>query len=84
MRNDSSKEATEAATQELIQAKKKRSASIINAVFVFLTGIILYSVFKNTWGLLTLIPLIFAYKLTRPSADSRQEINEALKDRNLK
>jgi len=72
--------------EELLQeAKKMKSAVIINAVLVgFLVGIIAFSVFKNTWGLLTLIPLFFAYKLTNSSKAKNEALEGVLKERNLK
>lgn len=37
---------------------------IVNALLIgFLIGIIVYSVIVSTWGILTLIPLFFIYKL---------------------
>lgn len=39
-------------------------SAIINAVFIgFLIGIACYSIFKNGWGWVAIIPLFFAYKL---------------------
>lgn len=50
------------------EAKKKKSNRIVDAVFIgFLIGIILYSIAKNSWGLLTLIPLFLIYKLIHKS-----------------
>jgi hypothetical protein len=41
----------------LLEAKKMKSNSIMNAVFIgFLVGIVIYSLLKNTFGFLTLIP----------------------------
>lgn len=76
---------SELTDQELLQeAKKLKSASIINAVLIgFLAGIIFYSVIKNTWGLLTIIPLFFAYKLANKSKQHKQEVMALLKERNL-
>lgn len=46
------------------ETKKKRSARLLNALIIgFLIGIIVYSVVKNTWGLVTIIPLFFVFKL---------------------
>ena len=71
---------------ELLQeAKKMKSNSIMNAVLIgFLAGIIIYSVLKNTLGLVTLIPLFFAYKLVNKSNQNKQELESLLKERNLK
>lgn len=51
--------------QELLdEARKIKSASVINAVLIgFLLGLIFYSLVKNTYGFLTLIPLFLIYKL---------------------
>ena len=66
------KELSESAGQESLQEeKKRRSNSIMNAVFIgFLIGIIVYSIFKNSVGFLTLIPLFIAYKLINNSKDN--------------
>jgi len=69
----------------LLEAKKRKSAAITNAVLIgFLAGIIFYSVMKNTLGLLTLIPLFFIYKLTNNSKYNSQELENLLKERGLK
>ena len=49
---------SEFSDQELLEeAKKMKSFSITNAFFIgFLFGIIVFSVIKNSWGILTLIP----------------------------
>lgn len=72
--------------QELLQeAKKMKSANITNAVLIgFLAGVIFYSVIKNTWGLLTLIPLFLIYKLVNTSKLTIKELELELKQRNLK
>jgi hypothetical protein len=62
-----------------------KSASITNAVLIgFLVGIVFYSVVKNSWGFLTLIPLFFAYKLINNSKHDTKELENLLKERNLK
>lgn len=67
----------------LIKKKKLRNAKIINAVLIgFLFGIIIYSVVKNTWGFLTLIPLYIIYKLVNSSKNNK-DLEELLKERNL-
>ncbi|SKB64333.1 FUSC family protein [Daejeonella lutea] len=69
----------------LLEAKKQKNAAIINAVLIgFLFGIIFYSVVKNTWGMLTLIPLFFIYKLVNSSKANTQELDGLLKERGLK
>ena len=77
---------SELTDEELLQeAKKMKSNSIMNAVLIgFLAGIIIYSVLKNTLGLVTLIPLFFAYKLVNKSNQNKQELESLLKERNLK
>ena len=51
--------------QELLdEAKENKSFSITNASNIgVLMGIVFYSVVKNSWGMLTLIPLYFVYKM---------------------
>jgi hypothetical protein len=80
------KKLSELTDQELLQAAKKmKSTSITNAVLIgFLIGVIFYSVMKNTWGLLTLIPLFLAYKLVNNSNRDKKELESLLKERNLK
>ncbi|MDW8849406.1 FUSC family protein [Flavobacterium sp. MMLR14_040] len=72
--------------QELLQeAKKRKSAAITNAFLIgFLIGIVFYSVIKNTWGFLTLIPLFLAYKLINNSKYEKEELENLLKERGLK
>jgi hypothetical protein len=81
------KELTELSDQELLQeSKKMKSFSITNALFIgFLAGIILYSIVKNSWGMLTLIPLYFIYKMINDPKNKRSKALEVLlKERNLK
>jgi hypothetical protein len=77
---------SELTDQELLQeAKKMKSTSIINAVLIgFLIGIVFYSIMKNSIGFLTLIPLFFAYKLINNSKYNNKELENLLKERNLK
>jgi hypothetical protein len=77
---------SELTDEELLQeAKKMKSNSIMNAVLIgFLAGIIIFSVVKNTLGFLTLIPLFLAYKLINKSNHNKQELENLLKERNLK
>jgi len=68
----------------LAEAKKMKSASIINAVFIgVMIGIIIYSIAKNSFGFLTLIPLFLAYKAFNNSKNNK-ELEELLKERGLK
>ena len=73
--------------QELLdEAKKMRSFSITNALFIgFLLGIIVYSIAKNSWGMLTLIPLYLIYRLVNDPKNKRhKELEAMLKERKLK
>ena len=80
------KKLSEFSDQELLQeAKKMKSASIINAFLIgLLIGIILYSVVKNSWGFLTLLPLFLIYKLNNKSKNDTKDLENLLKERNLK
>lgn len=80
------KELSDLTDQELLQeAKKRRSASILNAFLIgFLIGIVFYSIVKNSLGFLTLIPLGFAYKLINNSKYKSKELDDLLRERNLK
>ena len=71
--------------QELLdEANKTKLSPIANAFFVgFLMGIIIYSVAKNTWGFLTLIPLYLIYLFIKESKKDKA-IQKLLKARNLK
>ncbi len=53
--------------QELLEeVKKVKPSPIIDAFFIgFLVGIIMYSLMANTWGFLTLIPLVIVYWLLK-------------------
>ena len=81
------KEYTQMTDQELLgEAKKMKSFSIVNALLIgFLAGVIIYSVVKNSWGMLTLIPLYFIYKMINdPKNKKVKELQNLLKERNLK
>ncbi len=57
------------------RAKAMKSSEIVHAVLIgFMVGIIIYSVAKNTWGLVTLIPLFFIFRVFH-----KPEQNRALK-----
>ena len=80
------KEYAQMTDQELLdEAKKMKSFSIINALLIgFLAGVIVYSVVKNSWGMLTLIPLYFIYRLINdPKNKKVKELQSLLKERNL-
>ena len=78
------KELAELTDEELLaEAKIMKSSAILHAVLIgFMVGVIIYSVAKNTWGLLTLIPLFFIYRLTRKSKRN-ETLKQLLKERNL-
>jgi hypothetical protein len=81
------KDFSEFTDQELLdEAKKMKSFSISNAFIIgVLVGIIFYSIVKNSWGLLTLIPLYFIYKMIKDPKNKRsKDLEELLKVRNLK
>ena len=80
------KKLSELTDQELLQeAKKMKSNSITNAVLIgFLIGIVIYSIVKNSLGFFTLIPLFLAYKLINNSKYDNKELENLLKDLNLK
>ena len=81
------KELSEFTDQELLdEAKKIKTFSITNALIIgFLMGIVVYSFAKNSWGLLTLIPLYFIYKLVNDPKNKRNKnLKIILKERNLK
>ena len=50
------------------EAKKIKPSPFIDAFFIgLLVGIIIYSVVANTWGLVTIIPLVLIYVLLKKS-----------------
>lgn len=80
------KDLSEFTDEELFaEAKKMKSVSKMNAFFVgFLVAIVVYSVAKNTWGLVTIIPLYFIYRLVKDPRNKRKETIEMLmKERKL-
>ena len=81
------KELSELTDQELLdEAKEMKSFSFTNALIIgFLMGVVFYSVVKNTWGIFTIIPLFFVYKLINDPKNKRyKELEKLLKERNLK
>lgn len=81
------KQLSELTDQALLnEAQKLKSFSITNAFIIgFLIGIVIYSIAKNSWGFLTLIPLYFIYKLVNDPKNRRKElIDKLLKERNIK
>lgn len=79
------KDLSKLSDQELMaEAKKMKSSSIAHALVIgFMIGVVVYSIMKNTWGIFTLIPLFFIYKLTSNPNDN-EELKKLLKQRNLK
>lgn len=78
---------TQMTDQQLLdEVKKMKSFSITNALLIgFLIGIIVYSIVKNSWGMLTLIPLYFIYKMINDPRNKKvKELRSVLKERNLK
>ncbi len=81
------KELPELTDQELLQeAKELKSFSMTNAFFIgFLIAIVVYSIVKNTFGLVSLIPLYFIYKLINDPKNRRsKELEKIMQERNLK
>lgn len=80
------KQLHELTNEELLQeAKKRKSAATTDALIIgFLFGVICYSVVKNSWGWLTLILLYFIYKLMTKPKYNKQELEQLLRERNLK
>jgi hypothetical protein len=76
---------SELTNEELLtESKKTKLSPIANAFFIgFLIGIVVFSVVKNSYGMLTLIPLYFIYKLVKESKRDKA-LEELLKERNLK
>ncbi len=72
--------------EELLnEAKKMKSTAIINATLIgVLIGILIYSIAVNNLGFLTLILLFAIYKLVNNSKYNKREIENLLKERNLK
>lgn len=73
--------------QELLdEAKSLQSFSLTNALLIgFLAGIVIYSIFKSTFGLLMLIPLYMIHRFANdPRARRAALIEQELKARGLK
>lgn len=80
----SKKELSELSNQELLDADKKiKPSPITDAILIgFLVGIILFSVVKNTWGLVTLLPLYLIYMFLK-KGKNKKALQEELKKRKL-
>ena len=80
------KKLEELTNEELLnKAKKMKSTAILNATLVgVLIGILIYSIAVNNLGFLTLILLFIIYKFVNKSKYNKEEIENLLKERNLK
>lgn len=81
------KEVSELTDQELLdEAKEFKSFSITNALIIgLLTGVVFYSFVKNSWGMLTLIPLYLIYKIINDPKNKRyKSVKALLRERKLK
>jgi hypothetical protein len=78
------KELAELSDQELMdEAKINKPSPLVDAFFIgFLIGIIIYSVVANSWGFLTLIPLLLVYLLLK-KPKRYEALKKELKARNL-
>ena len=77
-------ELSQLSNEELLEvAKNNKPSPVIDAFFIgFLVGILIYSAAKNTWGLVTLLPLYLIYLfLKKPK--QYEALKNALKKRNL-
>ncbi|MBF6607381.1 MAG: FUSC family protein [Flavobacterium sp.] len=69
----------------LLEAKRMRSTSLTNAVLIgFLIGVIIYGVVNDSIGFLAIIPLFMIYKLVNSTKYKRTELQNLLKERNIK
>lgn len=56
------------------ETKKIKSNPITIAVLIgFMVGVIIYSIAKNSWGIVTLIPIFLIYKLVENSKKNRND-----------
>jgi len=76
----------ELSNEELLkESKKMKSTAIINATLIgVFIGVLIYSIAVNKFGFLTLILLFIIYKLANNSNYKKEEIENLLKERNLK
>jgi hypothetical protein len=69
----------------LLLAKKMKRDTIYNALIIgFLMGIIVFSIFNRTFGLLMIIPIYLVYKLINKPKYDKNELEKLLKERNSK
>ena len=65
-----------------IEAKKLKKASIINATLIgFLLGVLVYSIWVNSIGFLSILPLLLLLKLANPKKN--KALKKLLKERNI-
>ena len=78
------KEPSQLTDKELLEvAKSSKPSPIIDAFFIgFLVGILIYSAAANTWGLVTIIPLILIYIFLKKSKKYKA-VKEEMVRRNL-
>jgi hypothetical protein len=70
----------------LVETKKMKSAETLSAVLIgFMIGIIIFSIWKNSIGLFTLIPLYFIFRVFHnPKNNERNKVLKAvLQERGL-
>lgn len=54
--------------EQLEAAKSNKPSPLIDAFFIgFLIGILIYSIAANTWGLVTIVPLVLIYIFLKKS-----------------
>ena len=70
----------------LVEVKKMKTFSLNNGLLIgFSVGIVFFSIVKSSWGLLTLIPLFFIYKMINDPRNKRvKELENVVKERNIK
>lgn len=70
--------------KELLEAARKSKPSpMVDAFFIgFLAGIVIYSVAVNTWGFLTLLPLVMIYRILK-KPKKLAALQKEIKERNL-
>lgn len=75
---------TELTDEELLQqAKQRKSANLYDALILgVLVGVAAYSTFKNGWGLLTFIPLVYL-PIAAKNKSNNKALDRILKERNV-
>ncbi len=79
------KKLSEYTDQELLaEAKKNKSTNTMDALLIGVSiGVVLYSIYAKSFGILTLIPLFFVYKIFK-KPNNNAELEKLLKERKLK